>query len=176
MPYLSVDSNYRISRDGLRYKSHDKQTFYQQIQKELYSQLTSRLASVNCPSLDAAVSFLDSHQLTNHIALAELFAELTRLLELKKSLFSQTNLTASLKMDWKTLYRWSCSKGLYGYRRPTLAGEPVGHDSDRWDQAWSTNSRCNTQCPVSWAKVKKSRPSFWFSHRLWSTQIILFLT
>jgi Ni2+-binding GTPase involved in maturation of urease and hydrogenase len=39
-----------------RYKSLDKQTFYQQIQKDLYNQLTNRLTSVDCPSLDAAVS------------------------------------------------------------------------------------------------------------------------
>jgi len=67
-----------------RYKSLDKQTFYQQIQKELYNQLTNRLTSVDCPSLDAAVSYLDSHQLTNHISLGELFEELNQLLELKK--------------------------------------------------------------------------------------------
>ncbi len=67
-----------------RYKSLDKQTFYQQIQKELYTQLTNRLTSVDCPSLEAAVSYLDSHQLTNHISLGELFEELSQLLELKK--------------------------------------------------------------------------------------------
>ncbi len=67
-----------------RYKSLDKQTFYQQIQKELYNQLTNRLTSVDCPSLDAAVSYLDSHQLTNHISLGELFEELNQLLGLKK--------------------------------------------------------------------------------------------
>jgi hypothetical protein len=67
-----------------RYKSLDKQTFYQQIQKELYTQLTNRLTSVDCPSLEVAVSYLDSHQLTNHISLGELFEELNQLLELKK--------------------------------------------------------------------------------------------
>jgi hypothetical protein len=67
-----------------RYKSLDKQTFYQQIQKELYTQLTNRLTIVDCPSLEAAVSYLDSHQLTNHISLGELFGELNQLLELKK--------------------------------------------------------------------------------------------
>jgi hypothetical protein len=67
-----------------RYKSLDKQTFYQQIQKELYTQLTNRLTSVDCPSLDAAVSYLDFHQLTNHISLGELFEELNQLLKLKK--------------------------------------------------------------------------------------------
>jgi hypothetical protein len=82
---LEQDSTYApIILSFQRYKSLDKQTFYQQIQKELYGQLTNRLTSVDCPSLDAVVSFLDSHQLTNHIALGELFAELNQLLEFKK--------------------------------------------------------------------------------------------
>ena len=82
---LEKDSTYvPIILSFQRYKSLDKQTFYQQIQKELYNQLTNRLTSVDCPSLDAAVSYLDSHQLTNHISLGELFEELNQLLELKK--------------------------------------------------------------------------------------------
>ena len=82
---LEKDSTYvPIILSFQRYKSLDKKTFYQQIQKELYNQLTNRLTSVDCPSLDAAVSYLDSHQLTNHISLGELFEELNQLLELKK--------------------------------------------------------------------------------------------
>ena len=82
---LEKDSTYvPIILSFQRYKSLDKQSFYQQIQKELYIQLTNRLASVDCPCLDAAVSYLDSHQLTNHISLGELFEELNQLLELKK--------------------------------------------------------------------------------------------
>jgi hypothetical protein len=67
-----------------RYKNLDIPAFYQQIQKELYNQLASRLTSVDCPCRDAARSYLDSHQLTNHISLGELFEELNQLLELKK--------------------------------------------------------------------------------------------
>ncbi len=82
---LEKDSTYvPIILSFQRYKSLDKQTFYQQIQKELYTQLTNRLTSVDCPSLNAAVSYLDSHQLTSHISLSELFEELNQLLELKK--------------------------------------------------------------------------------------------
>jgi hypothetical protein len=82
---LEKDSTYiPIILSFQRYKSLDKQTFYQQIQKELYTQLTNRLTSVDCPCLNAAVSYLDSHQLTNHISLGELFEELNQLLELKK--------------------------------------------------------------------------------------------
>lgn len=82
---LETDSTYvPIMLSFQRYKSLDKQTFYQQIQKELYTQLTNRLKSVDCPSLDAAESYLDSHQLTNHISLSELFEELNQLLALKK--------------------------------------------------------------------------------------------
>ena len=82
---LEKDSTYvPIILSFQRYKSLDKQTFYQQIQKELYKQLTNRLTSVDCHSLDAAVSYLDSHQLTSHISLGELFEELSQLLELKK--------------------------------------------------------------------------------------------
>ena len=59
---LEKDSTYvPIILSFQRYKSLDKQTFYQQIQKELYTQLTNRLTSVDCPSLEAAVSYLDSH-------------------------------------------------------------------------------------------------------------------
>ena len=82
---LEKDSTYvPIILSFQRYKSLDKQTFYQQIQKELYTQLTNRLTSVDCRCLVAAVSYLDSHQLTNHISLGELFEELSQLLELKK--------------------------------------------------------------------------------------------
>ena len=82
---LEKDSTYvPIILSFQRYKSLDKQTFYQQIQKELNTQLTNRLSSVDCPSLEAAVSYLGSHQLTNHISLGELFEELNQLLELKK--------------------------------------------------------------------------------------------
>jgi hypothetical protein len=82
---LEKDSTYvPIILSFQRYRSLDKQTFYQQIQKEVYAQLTNRLTSVDCSSLDAALSYLDSHQLTNHISLGELFEELNQLLKLKK--------------------------------------------------------------------------------------------
>ena len=66
------------------YKNLDRQRFYQLIQKEIYNQLINRLYAVNCSKLDAIKACLDSHNLTDHISLSELFEELNRIIEFKK--------------------------------------------------------------------------------------------
>jgi len=66
------------------YKNLDRQRFYQLIQKEIYNQLINRLNAVNCSKLDAIKACLDSHNLTDHISLSELFEELNRIIEFKK--------------------------------------------------------------------------------------------
>jgi hypothetical protein len=66
------------------YKNVDRQRFYQLIQKEIYNQLINRLNAVNCSKLDAIKACLDSHNLTDHISLSELFEELNRIIEFKK--------------------------------------------------------------------------------------------
>ena len=66
------------------YKNVDRQRFYQLIQKEIYNQLINRLNAVNCSKLDAIKVCLDSHNLTDHISLSELFEELNRIIEFKK--------------------------------------------------------------------------------------------
>jgi len=66
------------------YKNVDRQRFYQLIQKEIYNQLINRLNAVNCSKLDAIKACLDSHNLTDHISLSELFEELNRMIEFKK--------------------------------------------------------------------------------------------
>ena len=67
-----------------RYKSLDKERFYQLVQKQLYSQLMDRLEAVNCPKLDAVRTCLDSHNLIDHISFSELFEELNQIIEFKK--------------------------------------------------------------------------------------------
>jgi len=66
------------------YKNVDRQRFYQLIQKEVYNQLINRLNAVNCSKRDAVKVCLDSHNLTDHISLSELFEELNRIIEFKK--------------------------------------------------------------------------------------------
>jgi AAA domain-containing protein len=66
------------------YKNLDSQRFYRLIQKEIYNQLINRLNAVNCSKLDAIKVCLDSHNLTDHISLSELFEELNRIIEFKK--------------------------------------------------------------------------------------------
>ncbi len=66
------------------YKNLDSQRFYQLIQKDLYSQLINRLNAVNCPKLDVIRTYLDSHNLTDHICFRELFEEINRIIEFKK--------------------------------------------------------------------------------------------
>ena len=66
------------------YKNIDSQRFYQLIQKEIYNQLINRLQAVNCSKLDTIKACLDSHNLTDHISLSELFEELNRIIEFKK--------------------------------------------------------------------------------------------
>ena len=66
------------------YKNLDRQRFYQLIQKDIYNQLIKRLDAVNCSKLNAVKECLDSHNLTDHISLSELFEELNRIIEFKK--------------------------------------------------------------------------------------------
>ncbi len=66
------------------YRNLESQRFYQLIQKDLYTQLVSRLDDVNCQRLDAVRAYLDSHNLTDHICFRELFEELNAIIEFKK--------------------------------------------------------------------------------------------
>lgn len=68
-----------------RYKDLDKQKFYQLIQKDLYIQLINRLDAVNCPKLGPVKAYLDSHNLSDHISFSDLFEELNRIIEFKKT-------------------------------------------------------------------------------------------
>lgn len=67
-----------------KYKKLDQQRFYAQVQKKLYSQLIERLTTVGCGKLDEIKSFLEHHDLTDHITFGELFEELNRIIEFKK--------------------------------------------------------------------------------------------
>ena len=66
------------------YKNLNSQRFYQLIQKDLYRQLVSRLADVDCPRLDAVKAYLDTHNISDHTCFRELFEELNRMIKLKK--------------------------------------------------------------------------------------------
>lgn len=66
------------------YKNLDSQRFYQQVQKDLYMQLTRRLDEVNCPEKNVVKAYLGSHPLTDHIAFSELFETLNQIMECKK--------------------------------------------------------------------------------------------
>jgi len=66
------------------YKNLNSQRFYQLIQKDLYRQLVSRLADVDCPRLDAVRAYLDTHNISDHTCFRELFEELNRMIKLKK--------------------------------------------------------------------------------------------
>ncbi len=66
------------------YKNLDKQRFYQLVQKELCSQLVDRLTTVKCAKRDAVKSYLDSHNLTDHVSFSELFEEINQIIEVKK--------------------------------------------------------------------------------------------
>ncbi|MBW2740536.1 MAG: hypothetical protein JRE64_17210, partial [Deltaproteobacteria bacterium] len=48
------------------YKNLNSQRFYQLIQIDLYRQLVSRLADVDCPRLDAVRAYLDTHNISDH--------------------------------------------------------------------------------------------------------------
>ncbi len=66
------------------YKNLNSQRFYQLIQKDLYRQLVSRLAHVDCPRLDAVRAYLDSHNISDHTCFRELFEELNQMVKFKK--------------------------------------------------------------------------------------------
>ena len=95
------------------YKNVDRQRFYQLIQKEIYNQLINRLNAVNCSKLDAIKACLDSHNLTDHISLSELFEELNRIIEFKKIVIfidefdgipinELENFLTTLNNDWRS--------------------------------------------------------------------------
>jgi len=67
-----------------RYKTLDKHRFYQQVQKDLYTQLINRLDAVNCPKMDVVRAYLETHNLTDHISFAELFEQLNQIVAFKK--------------------------------------------------------------------------------------------
>jgi len=66
------------------YKDLDKTQFYELIEEELYTQLITRLKEVNCEKIEEVEQFLNSHHLTGHISFGKLFAELNRIIVLKK--------------------------------------------------------------------------------------------
>ncbi len=66
------------------YKNLNSERFYQLIQKDLYRQLVSRLAYVDCPRLDAVRAYLDSHNISDHTCFRELFEELNQMVKFKK--------------------------------------------------------------------------------------------
>lgn len=83
--HLHKDKTYAVILLSFeRYSTLDSETFYRQIQKELYPQLIHRLAAVECDKLDKIKDFLDSHALTGHLSFGELFQELNRIIEFKK--------------------------------------------------------------------------------------------
>ncbi|MCK5508312.1 MAG: ATP-binding protein [Desulfobacterales bacterium] len=95
------------------YKNLDRQRFYRLIQKEIYQQLINRLNAVNCSKLDAIKACLDSHNLTDHISLSELFEELNRIIEFKKIVIfidefdgipinELENFLTTLNNDWRS--------------------------------------------------------------------------
>jgi hypothetical protein len=67
-----------------KYKKLSQQRFYTQVQKKLYSQLIERLTTVGCRKLNDIKSFLEHHDLIDHISFGELFEELNRIIEFKK--------------------------------------------------------------------------------------------
>ncbi|UCH92120.1 MAG: AAA-like domain-containing protein [Candidatus Aminicenantes bacterium] len=67
-----------------KYKKLNQQRFYAQVQKKLYHQLVERLTAIECRKLDEIKSFLDHHDLIDHISFGELFEELNRIIEFKK--------------------------------------------------------------------------------------------
>ena len=106
-----------------KYRNLHKHRFYQLIQKDLYSQLTDRLEAVNCPKLDVIRAYLNTHNLTDHISLSELFEELNRNIEFKKIVIfidefdgipinELENFLTTLR-DLYQKYKKSTSKALY---------------------------------------------------------------
>jgi predicted AAA+ superfamily ATPase len=83
--HLHKDQTYAVILLSFeRYSGLDKETFYDQIRKELYPQLIDRLSLVKCNKLDTIKAFLDTHKLTDHLSFGELFQELNRIIEFKK--------------------------------------------------------------------------------------------
>jgi hypothetical protein len=66
------------------YKYLDKQEFYAEIEKYLYSQLITRLEQVNCEKTEAVQQFLNQHHLTNNVSFRSLFEGLNGILQSKK--------------------------------------------------------------------------------------------
>jgi hypothetical protein len=82
---LNKDNTYiAVLLSFQKYKNLDRETFYAQVQKNLYKQLIDRLKEPRCEKLDAVKSYLDGHDLTNHISFGDLFEELNRIVESKK--------------------------------------------------------------------------------------------
>ncbi len=76
--YVAVILNFQ------KYKSLDKERFYGLVQKKLYKQLLTRLTLLECQKLREVKSFLDSHNLADHISFGELFEALNDIIEFKK--------------------------------------------------------------------------------------------
>ncbi len=65
-------------------ENFSKEQFYTMIQRDLYSQLASRLNDVICGKTEAVERFLNSHHLSDHISFMHLFDKLNRIIQLKK--------------------------------------------------------------------------------------------
>ncbi|NIM16639.1 MAG: hypothetical protein GTO45_32035 [Candidatus Aminicenantes bacterium] len=67
-----------------KYNKLNTETFYAQVEKNLYRQLIDRLTILDCDRLDEIKSFLNRHHLTGHISFGDLFEELNRIIAFKK--------------------------------------------------------------------------------------------
>lgn len=67
-----------------KYSRLGVEKFYAQIQKNLYKQLIDRLSVLECEKFDDIKSYLDNHDLADHISFGDLFEELNRIIEFKK--------------------------------------------------------------------------------------------
>ncbi len=67
-----------------KYRKLQVSRFYSLVEKELYEQLLRRLNEVECEKTGAVGTFLESHRLTDHIHLFQLFKELNRMIRYKK--------------------------------------------------------------------------------------------
>ncbi len=67
-----------------KYRKLTGEKFYPQVQKYLYRQLMERLTILKYEKREAVKTYLDSHDLTDHISFGDLFEELNRIIEFKK--------------------------------------------------------------------------------------------
>ena len=82
---LEKDSAYiPILLSFQNFKKLDKPLFYKRLQKNLSDRLIDRLESTDCPQTDAVKEYLNSINISDHLALFDLFEELNRIINFKK--------------------------------------------------------------------------------------------